>query len=90
MSDISTSGLDDWKRIRQQGIFRYILTRGVLTAGLVFAFATVILEVFVFERELRLVGLAVRTLMFSTFFGSIAWSINERKYKKRIRVVSER
>jgi hypothetical protein len=72
----------NWSRTREQGVWRYIVLKGLVLFGLIFSAISYILESYLLGRSFEPISFVLRTLIASLIVGSLMWAWNERKYRR--------
>ena len=80
MSDKKQQWTEQWARIRERGMWRYIIVHGLLGFGLPFTIGIELLNAFSGDQPFTVVVFALRAIIGGLVFGFIMWRWNERRY----------
>jgi len=84
MANISKNWIDNWGRVRQQGVWRFILVRGLLAFGLTFGALSFVIDYFLSSQPFDIIKFCARVIVGGLVFGALMWNGSERKYRKYI------
>jgi hypothetical protein len=85
MSRNAEHWFERWSRTREQGVWRFVVVRGLLAFGLPFAALTSLLDFYLDDRTFHVGLFAMRAVVGGLTFGALGWRLNERRFRKHQR-----
>lgn len=81
MSKNAEKWVEHWSQVRERGVSRFILWRGLVGFGLPFAALISILNFALDDQPFETQGFLIRFIIGGSVFGALTWRWHERKYR---------
>lgn len=85
MAHTNDQWVSEWARIRERGMWRFVVLRGNLAFGLMLAAGSYVVNTFILHKPWDPLALLVAVVIGGSFFDILLWCWGEEKHRKLVR-----